>query len=158
MASGFGPDTGPVVEFGPGTGSITRAILASGLPPEHLTLFELDGELVTHLRTTLPDGVTIHRAPAQAAVNLMQGRLPQGAAAVISGLPLLSMPNDVRRDIVTAAFALLAPGAPLVQFTYGPRPPLPDDLIATMGLSIEKGARVLRNLPPARIYRFRQKG
>jgi len=84
--------------------------------------------------------------------------LPMGAAAVISGLPLLSMPNGVRRDIVTSAFALLAPDAPFVQFTYGPRPPLPDDLIAAMGLSVEKGARILRNLPPARIYRFRQSG
>jgi phosphatidylethanolamine/phosphatidyl-N-methylethanolamine N-methyltransferase len=86
----------------------------------------------------------------------MQGRLPGGAAAVISGLPLLSIPTPVLRDIMTAAFALLAPGAPFVQFTYGPRRPLPDDLISELGLSVEKGARVLRNLPPARIYRFRQ--
>jgi len=156
MAEGFGLHTGPVVEFGPGTGSITRAILASGLPPENLTLFELDGELACHLRTTLPAAVTIHVAPAQDAVALMRGRLPRGAAAVISGLPLLSMPNEVRRDIVVAALALLAPGAPLVQFTYGPRPPLPDDLIAALDLTVEKGVRILRNLPPARIYRFRQ--
>jgi len=156
MAAGFGPDTGPVVEFGPGTGSITRALLKCGLPPERLTLFELDGALADHLAKTLPGAVTIHRAPAQDAVALMQGRLPVGAAAVISGLPLLSMPNAVRRDIVIAALALLAPGAPLVQFTYGPRPPLPEDLIAALNLTVEKGDRVLRNLPPARIYRFRQ--
>jgi len=43
-----------------------------------------------------------------------------------------------------------------VQFTYGPRPPLPEDLIAALNLTVEKGDRVLRNLPPARIYRFRQ--
>ncbi|WP_126623166.1 class I SAM-dependent methyltransferase [Oceaniglobus ichthyenteri] len=154
MAAGIGPHTGPMVEFGPGTGRITRAILETGLPPDRLTLFELDRELAAHLGATLPPAVTIHQQPAQTAPDLMRASMPKGAAAVISGLPLLSMPNAVRHEIVMAAFKLLAPGAPLVQFTYGPRPPLPADLIAELDLRVEKGARVLRNLPPARVYRF----
>ena len=32
MAAGLGPATGPIVEFGPGTGQLTKAILAEGLP------------------------------------------------------------------------------------------------------------------------------
>lgn len=156
MAKGLGPGSGHIIEFGPGTGSITRALLASSIPPERLTLFELDSELADHLRKTLPAAVTIHCAPAQESIRLMDGLLPRGAAAVISGLPLLSIPTPVLCEIMQAAFALLAPAAPFVQFTYGPRPPLPEHLIADLGLSVERGERVLFNLPPARVYRFRR--
>ena len=36
---------GPVVELGPGTGSVTRALLASGIAEEKLVLIERDREL-----------------------------------------------------------------------------------------------------------------
>lgn len=154
MAEGFGPASGDLVEFGPGTGSLSRALLRAGVPPHRLTLFELDGELVDFLRATLPSGVTVHNAPAQAAPDLMQGRRVDG---VVSGLPLLSLPGAVRSDVMRAAFDMLAPGAPMVQFTYGARAPVPSDTIAALGLQVERGRRVLFNLPPARIYRFRQR-
>ncbi|WP_226780743.1 class I SAM-dependent methyltransferase [Oceaniglobus trochenteri] len=153
MASGFGPTSGRVVEFGPGTGSISRALLRAGLPPSHLTLFELDPELATYLQTALPPGVTIHNAPAQTAAETPDLHDVDG---VVSGLPLLSIPESIVHDLVSAAFRILAPGAPFVQFTYGPRVPLPAETIAKLGLRVERGERVLRNLPPARIYRFRR--
>ena len=41
MASVVNPDSGlPVLEVGPGTGVITRAILAGGVKPENLYLVE----------------------------------------------------------------------------------------------------------------------
>lgn len=149
MAEGLGPGTGRVVEFGPGTGRLTRAILAAGVAPADLTLFELDGEFVDHLRTTFP-GVTVHRLGAEQAASLCQ----PGVGAVVSGLPLLSMPVPVREAIIEAAFRILAPGAPLIQFTYGPNPPVPVETIERLGLCVKLGRRVWANLPPARIYRF----
>jgi hypothetical protein len=86
MTLGLGPQSGRVVEFGPGTGRFTEAALARGLPPENLTLFELDAEFVDHLRRRFP-GVTVHQAPAQQAAAL----LDPGVQVVLSGLPLLSM-------------------------------------------------------------------
>jgi phosphatidylethanolamine/phosphatidyl-N-methylethanolamine N-methyltransferase len=114
MTLGLGPKSGPVVEFGPGTGRFTEAVLARGVPPENVTLFELDEEFVAYLRQKFP-GVTVHQLPAQAAARLV----PPGVGTVISGLPLLSMPPEVREGIVAAAFAILAPRGRYVQFTYG---------------------------------------
>lgn len=151
MTLGLGPKTGPVVEFGPGTGRFTEAILARGVPPENVTLFELDEEFVDYLRQKFP-GVTVHQLPAQDAARL----IPVGVSTVISGLPLLSMPEDVRHGIVGAAFAILAPRGHYVQFTYGPRPPLPPETIASLGLKVNRGHKVWANLPPATVYRFRR--
>jgi phosphatidylethanolamine/phosphatidyl-N-methylethanolamine N-methyltransferase len=151
MTLGLGPNSGPVVEFGPGTGRFTEAILARGVRPEDVTLFELDEEFVGYLRKKFP-GVTVHQMPAQEAARLV----PHGVSTVISGLPLLSMPADVREGIVAAAFAILAPRGRYVQFTYGSRPPLTAETIATLGLSVNKGHKVWANLPPATVYRFRR--
>jgi len=151
MSEGLGPETGRIVEFGAGTGRLTRGMLARGVEPRNLTLFEMDAEFAHFLKGCFP-GVTVHVAGAQTAGE----RVAQGVGAVVSGLPLLSMPVAVRQSIVEAAFTILKPGAPLVQFTYGRHPPLPDSLIAELGLSVEIGALVLANLPPARVYRFRK--
>ena len=153
MTAGLGPDSGPVVEFGPGSGSLTRAILARGVRPENLTLFELDAAFVSDLRQRFP-GVTVHHAPADAAAELVT----PGVSAVISGLPLLSMPFDVCRGIVGSAFQILRSGAPYVQFTYGSKPSVPPEIIADLGLGVEQKACVWANLPPARVHYFRQTG
>lgn len=150
MAEGLGPQSGRVAEFGPGTGRLTEGILAAGVPPEHLTLFEMNGDFVGHLRARFPRVEVVH-APAQAAVAHLAGR---PVSHVISGLPLLSMPPALREEIVGAAFAILAPGGEYVQFTYGPRPPLPPEETARLGLVARAGRKVWANLPPARVYRF----
>ena len=149
MAAGLGQRTGRVVEFGPGTGRLTRAILEAGVPARQLDLFELDIDFVRHLHQQFP-GVAVHHLGADRADEIV----PPGVGAVVSGLPLLSMPEAVREAIVAAAFRILAPGAPYIQFTYGPKPPLPAESVARLGLRVEPGPKVWLNLPPARVYRF----
>ena len=150
MTAGLGPKD-RVVEFGPGTGVITREILARGVLPGNLDLFEMSPDFARHLGSTFP-GIRIHNTGAQDAARLVQ----TGISAVISGLPLLSMPSDMRRQIVEAAFAVLQPKGRYVQFTYGPRPPIDDDTIAALGLSVQKTAKIWLNLPPAQVYVFRR--
>lgn len=149
MTEGIGPETGPVVEFGPGTGRITRAILSRGVSPADLTLFEMDSVFARYLTQTFT-GVTLHCTSAERAPELVA----PGVGAVVSGLPLLSMPPDLRQRIVAAAFGVLRPGGMMVQFTYGPRPPLSDAAMAEMGLRAEAGRIIWVNHPPARVYRF----
>jgi phosphatidylethanolamine/phosphatidyl-N-methylethanolamine N-methyltransferase len=144
MAQGLGPQTGRVVEFGPGTGRLTEGILAAGVAQKDLTLFEMSADFVTHLQTRFPN-VTVHHDGAQTAAQ----HVAPGVGAVVSGLPLLSMPLSLREAIVQAAFDILAPDGVYVQFTYGPRPPLGDDQIAKLGLVVTKGKKVWANLPPA---------
>ena len=151
MAADLGPATGRVVEFGPGTGVLTKAILAAGVTPQNLTLFEFNADFVGHLRRSFP-GVTVHNDGAQTAPFHVE----KGVSAVISGLPLLSMPLEIRESIVKAAFDILAPDGIYVQFTYGPRPPISDAQIAALGLTVRQTARVILNLPPARVFTFRR--
>lgn len=153
MAAGIGPQTGRVVEFGPGTGRLTDAILAAGLPPENLTCFELDPAFASHLRARLP-AVTLLQAGAETAPQ----SVPPGVARVISGLPLLSMPRTLREAIVGAAFQILAPGGTYVQFTYGSKPPLDPGQMARLGLKVALGPKIWRNLPPARVLFFTRAG
>lgn len=150
MTAGLKPGLGRVLEFGPGTGRLTEAILARGIAPHDLTLFEMNADFVRHLRARFP-GVTVHHGPAQEAAQVIGA---QPVAKVISGLPLLSMPVVLRESIVEAAFQVLAPGAAMVQFTYGPQPPLPPESLQRLGLVASIGPRVWRNLPPARVFRF----
>jgi len=151
MTLGLGPKSGKVVEFGPGTGRFTEAMLARGVPAANITLFELDSEFVAHLRAKFP-GVTVHQQGAETAASL----LAPDVSVVISGLPLLSMPDEIRRAIVGAAFDILAPRGRYVQFTYGSRPPLPPETVEALGLTVNKGHKIWANLPPARVYRFRR--
>jgi phosphatidylethanolamine/phosphatidyl-N-methylethanolamine N-methyltransferase len=151
MVEGIGPATGRVVEFGPGTGRFTEALLKAGVLPRNLTLFELDPAFVPHLRARFP-GVEVRLAGADTAAD----HVKPGVGAVVSGLPLLSMPDAVRAAILTAAFDILAPGAPFVQFTYGPRAPVPEATLSRLGLKAVGGRKVWANLPPARVYRFQR--
>lgn len=151
MAQDLGPQTGRVVEFGPGTGHLTTGILAAGVAAKDLTLFEMSDDFVAHLRQRFA-GVTVHLAGAETAATWVK----PGVGAVISGLPLLSMPLQLREKIIQAAFDILAPGGTYYQFTYGARPPLNADQLHRMGLTVTAGPRVWANIPPARIFLFRR--
>jgi phosphatidylethanolamine/phosphatidyl-N-methylethanolamine N-methyltransferase len=153
MAAPIGPQTGPVVEFGPGTGTITKAILERNIVPQNLTLFEMNPAFAEALHSRYP-GVAIHTTGAQNAPDL----IPANVGAVISGLPLLSMPRELRRDIVAAAFNILRPDGIMVQFTYGQNAPLTDDGLAALGLRAEKTTKIWGNFPPAQVYILRRAG
>ena len=55
-----------VVELGAGTGVISRALLASGLPPDRLIVVEIVSTMAKHLRAVLP-GVMVIEGDARAA-------------------------------------------------------------------------------------------
>ena len=151
MAKDLGPATGRVVEFGPGTGRLTKGILNAGVAPKDLAVYEMNPDFVAHLKAKFP-GIAVHLAPAQSAAET-----ERDVGAVISGLPLLSMPETLRREIVAAAFKILRPDGIYVQFTYGPRPALTDADIEALNLTWTQTAYVPLNLPPARVHTFRRK-
>lgn len=149
LARGLGP-TSRVVEFGPGTGVVTEALLAAGVAPAKLTLFELNPAFAARLRQRFPD-VAIHNRPAQEAPSTVS----EGVDCVISGLPLLSFPLPLRHEILTTARDLLAPGGEIRQFSYGLAPALPPADLARIALSVRRTGFVPLNLPPAFVYTYR---
>ncbi len=146
---------GHVVELGAGTGEVTKALLAAGIAPERLVLVERDPEFATFLRRHFP-GPRIVEGDAAHLPRLLANNNIAPVAAVVSGLPLLSLPADVVAGIVTGVFDALPRGAALVQFTYGPKPPVPRVLRARLGLVADRGKRIWRNVPPAVVWNFRR--
>ena len=152
MVAGLGPNSGRVVEFGPGTGVFTRAILNAGVHPKDLVLFEMNPDFAGHLRRQFPD-VTVHIAGAQDAPKHCTDTI----STVISGLPLLSMPTDIRRAIVGGAFNILRKGGAKKQFTYGPNPPLDEASFTALGLTHQRKSKIWLNIPPATVYAFHRR-
>ena len=149
MTARLDPDKGPVIELGAGTGVITQAILDRGIAPHHLHTIEMNPTFHAHLQRQFA-GVNHHQMSAADVGDLGLSNVQ----AVISGLPLLSMPLTLQRAILGGSFAQLAHDGRYVQFTYGVTPPVARALRDDLGLEWERSARVWRNVPPARVYRF----
>ena len=70
--------------------------------------------------------------------------LPFGA--IVSSLPLLNHPMARRLAYMEAVTRRLAPGAPLIQFSYGAHAPV----VPPPGFAVVRTAQVWANIPPAR--------
>lgn len=150
------PDYGAVLELGPGTGVFTRALLARGVRAEDLTLIENGDEFIELLRSRFPKARVLRMdATRMDRQNLFDGA-PVGA--VISGLPLLSMPPKQVLAILFGAFGVLRQGGALYQFTYGPRCPVARRLLDRLGLKATCIGRAYLNMPPAAVYRITRRG
>ena len=142
----------PVIEFGPGTGVFTQAILDAGVSPDRLVLIEAGAVFATLMRVRFPTVRLIERSAADLAQIDLFG--PGQAGAVVSGLPILSMPKPVVRAILAKAFGELRAGGAMYQFTYGYRCPIADGILAEFGLVANRIATVVINAPPASVYRI----
>jgi phosphatidylethanolamine/phosphatidyl-N-methylethanolamine N-methyltransferase len=146
---------GAVVELGAGEGAITRGLLREGLPVERLVSVELDAVLTRHLRRAHP-GLTAIAGDATRLSALLAEHDVTRVAAVVSSLPLLSLPDRVVQGVLRSVFEVLPPGAAMIQFTYGGASPIPTPLAQELGLASSRGERVWRNVPPAAVWRFRR--
>ena len=151
----IGGRPGHVVELGAGTGEVTKALLRAGIAPHELALVERDPELASFLRRHF-DGPQVIEGDAAILPGLLVANGIERIAAVVSSLPLLSLPAEVVDGIVHSVFEALPRGAALVQFTYGPTPPIPRPLRDSLGLIGANGRRIWRNVPPAVVWTFRR--
>lgn len=143
---------GPVIELGPGTGVLTRALLARGVLPHRLALIEADPHFAEALSRRYPQ-TTILRMDAAQLGNTDPLFGEERACAVVSGLPLLSMPAAQVAAIVQGVFERqLAAEGSFYQFTYGLRCPLPAALLQRLNLQAHRVGSALLNLPPAAVY------
>ena len=153
MARYVDPDmVGPVVELGPGTGPVTEALIAEGIAIERLVLVEFNPTFCQLLRKRFP-AATVVQGDAYSIRRLLGGLLQQPAAAIVSGLPLVTKPVRQRLRLLRDALELLGPGAPFVQFTYAVVPPIPNRL---NGVRAEASERIWKNMPPARVWVYRK--
>ena len=142
----------PVIELGPGTGVFTRSLLDRGIPEHKLALVESGQEFAKQLHWQFPAARIFCLDACQLdQVELFDG---QQAGAIVSGLPLFSMPDWKVAEILRASLTHLRPGGHLYQFTYAPRCPVRPDILTNCGLRSRRVGGTLRNMPPASVYRF----
>jgi phosphatidylethanolamine/phosphatidyl-N-methylethanolamine N-methyltransferase len=153
MAAYVDPEIGgPVVELGPGTGAVTEALVQQGVDPARLMLVEFNPSFCRLLRTRYPEA-TVIQGDAYGIRRLLGGLMRDPAAAIISGLPLMTKPLRTRVRLLNDALHMLVPGAPFVQFTYAVMSPIPRKPV---GVSAEASERIWMNLPPARVWVYRK--
>lgn len=142
---------GMVIELGAGTGVVTHALLQTGLEPERLVVVERDPRLHAtlalhfhHLNVLCADAVYLS--------DVIAGLSSTRINAIVSSLPLLSMPKQVRLAIERAMAQAIGKGGRIVQFTYGPKSPISKETLKKYHLTGKRVKMVIANVPPAHVW------
>jgi len=140
-----------IIELGPGTGVFTREI-RQRYPTHPVVAIEFNELFAKRLRQRMTDVHIIQGCASQTVGHLNAlGYQKHQVGAVLSGLPLLSLPRDLSNSIFAAIADVLEPGRRYVQFTYSKRmwrrfqPP---------GFRFDQSRMVWLNVPPAVVMPF----
>ena len=139
---------GRIVEIGPGTGVVTRALIERGIAPERLLLVEYNRDFCRLLRQRYK-GVEVVAGDAYKIDEILAGEGVSEPASIVTGLPLLTRPLAARLDFLDKCLSLGAPGMPLIQFSYALQPPIPPGL---GDYGVVRARRIWWNLPPATVW------
>lgn len=142
----------PVLEIGPGTGVITKAILKQGVQPSQLYAVEYSHDFVTHLRRNHP-GVNVIEGDGFDLDKTLGDRRDMLFDCIVSGVPLLNFPVERRVAYLEHLLKRIPHGRPVVQLTYGPKSPIPP---GHGNYTVEHFHFVLRNIPPTQLWLYRR--
>lgn len=151
ITSEIDPSTGPILELGPGTGIFTEASLRRGVPEKDLILIEYVADFARMLQRRYPEARVLCMDAEQFGAVHDFGKHPGTA---ISGLPLLNMRGKKVENILRGVFTRLREDGALYQFTYGMACPVPSHTLKCLDLKATLHGSVLRNIPPARVYKI----
>jgi len=144
---------GLVVELGPGTGPVTKALIEHGIAREQLVLVEYDNSFCRLLRHRFAPARVV-QGDAYDLPRTLAELAGRPIAAIVSSLPLLNQPAPLRAKLIDDAFALMGPAGLFVQFTYGLYSPVPRRACVNK-YSAHCTAPIWLNLPPARVWVYR---
>ena len=142
-----------IVEFGPGSGVVTRALLDRLSPGARLVAIEANAGLAARLPGQIDDPrlTVVHDTAARVREILAEAGL--GAAdCVLSGIPFFWLSPEAAHEIVSATYAALAEGGSFLTYQMFSLPR------RRLRVHLERCFREvrseldLRNLPPQRIH------
>jgi len=143
---------GVVVEFGAGTGGITRALLKAMGTDARLLVLERTAEFVDKLSRINDERLELVHGCAS-SIGAELNRCGHVAAdAVVSGIPFSTLPKPLAIDIVSAVDEMLAPGGRFVAYQFTDR--VVDYAGPVMG--IPEVQYELLNVPPVRVFTWRK--
>ena len=143
---------GLTVEIGGGTGVITRELLAAGVPADRLLVLEIDPEMADYLRGTLPEA-NVMTGDARFLAELLPPAWRGCVDAIVSGVPMTVLSAAQQRELIDAAFAVLAPHGRFLQYTFA----LGGSPIRAkrLGLVGKRLGTAFGNFPPASVWTYR---
>ena len=139
-----------VVEFGGGTGSVTRGLLESGVPASRLFSVEIDAELAAYLRREVPE-VSVIEGDARKIRELLPHPFVGKVGTVIVGIPMVLLPKEAQQAIVDEIFSIMPEGRHFLALTYSIGAPLK---YRELGLNAERVGFTPANIPPASVWAF----
>jgi phosphatidylethanolamine/phosphatidyl-N-methylethanolamine N-methyltransferase len=143
-----------VVELGPGTGGVTRALLKA--MPQNATLLSI--EINSHFHALVSriqdDRLITHLGSASEIEEILEAHGLDAPNAVVSGIPFSTMSHRDGHQILDAVSSLLASSGRFVAYQVSNR-------VATLCQPIMGSAQtttVLLNVPPMRVFQWDKSG
>ena len=136
-----------IIELGPGNGIFTDIIIERMAPDAKLIVFELNDEFYESLSSRITDPrVEIIHDSAEHMVKYS----PKGEKAdcVISSLPLMVLPEQLRVSVVNTSHDILKPKGKYMQFQYSLQS---KKLLESIFNSVTVKFTI-KNFPPAFVY------
>lgn len=151
-----------VLEYGPGTGVMTRHILNHMRPGTRFHAIELNPDFAAIVRQRFPQVVVHEDTVANVKTLCEREGLPQ-IDAILSGLPWASFSNQDQRTYLDAMMTVLKPGGQFATFGYLQGLLLPAgrrfrQQLGDYFADIRKSRIVWGNIPPAFHYSCRRAG
>lgn len=150
-----------VVELGPGTGVVTRAIAERLGPKAYALAIDIEPAFVAAIARKFPRVEAVCGSAADLPALLRaRGMFP--AAHIVSGLPFASLSAEVTATILDAVAESLAPGGTFTTFQYLNGYPTPLARAFRRAMSERMGSTptrrvVWRNFPPAFVLTWRHR-
>lgn len=142
-----------VLEFGPGTGVFTDAIIPRLGKQTRFVPIELNDEMARNFRKRHPSIELVHESVVNAR-RICDERGIEMVDHIVSGLPWASFPESLQRSILDAIRSVLKPGGTMATFGYHIGTLLPAGKrfyrILPEYFSKSQRSRIIwRNVPPA---------
>jgi len=135
-----------ILELGAGTGVMTQALINHGIPSKQIIAVERAKNLAQHLEQRFPESQII-QGDAQHLSELLQNKAHQ-IGAVVSSLPLRSLPSEMVSAIGDQLADILEKDTPFIQFTYSFSN---EHTAPSPHLKPQHTKRIWFNVPPARV-------
>lgn len=145
------------IEYGPGTGVFTEAILKKIHPEANFFAIEQSKEMVEATRQRCPNAKIFQDSVTNVQEICHQQSL-KSVDAIISGLPWAAFPDVLQTEIMDSMLKVLRPGGTFATFAYWQGLALPAGKRFGRRLRetfsrVERSKTVWKNLPPAFVYR-----
>jgi phospholipid N-methyltransferase len=150
-----------VAELGPGTGALTAAIVDKMATDTRFLAIDIDQAFVAQIRRRWPH-IECVCASAERLDLLARERGMFPLDHIVSGLPFVSLPLDMTREILRSVHDALRPGGTFTTFQYLHGYPLPTAAGFRKAMTERMGSEptvryVMRNIPPAVVLTWRKR-